>query len=263
MDWWAKHSSRSNPERILQSKTGVLPRPIIALTSQVGEVAVVRTPVSYKCGWGSNKTNPHPNLPGVNILVWYVILQAGCIYPWKECACVIQLAHFPRSFGEREQPLLSRKAKFTDAGEGLNIIRTITHPNLPSIREGAHVVVQSLLSPRLLNSTSLRGNSHSARSNPERILQLKTGWVKPNNNNMDCRVALAPRKDAQPVVLPTSQNTFTPDAQFARSPRPIGEREQLFLSRQAKVTDAGEGLKVFKTIPHPTPLKKFIIKIFK
>ena len=204
------HSSRSNPERILQSKTGVLPRPIIAPTSQVGEVAVVRTPVSYKCGWGSNKTNPHPNLPGVNILVWYVILQAGCIYPWKECACVIQLAHFPCTFGEREQPLLSRKAKFTDAGEGLNIIRTITHPNLPSIREGAYVVVQSLLSPRLLNSTSLRGNSHSARSNPERILQLKTGWVKPNNNNMDCRVALAPRKDAQLVVLPTDPNIYPP-----------------------------------------------------
>ena len=36
-------------------------RPIIALTSQVGEVAVVRTPVSYKCGWGSVKANPHPN----------------------------------------------------------------------------------------------------------------------------------------------------------------------------------------------------------
>ena len=36
-------------------------RPIIALTSQVGEVAVVRTPVSYKCGWGSVKANPHRN----------------------------------------------------------------------------------------------------------------------------------------------------------------------------------------------------------
>ena len=96
------HLSRSNPERILQLKTGVPPCPIIAPTSQVGEVAVVRTPVSYKCGWGSDKTNPHLNLPGVNILVWYVILQAGCIYPWKACACVIQLAHSPRSFGERD-----------------------------------------------------------------------------------------------------------------------------------------------------------------
>ncbi len=55
------------------------PRPIIAPTSQVGEVAVVRTSVSYKCGWGLNKTNPHPNLP-----------QLG-----KECACVVRLAYIP------------------------------------------------------------------------------------------------------------------------------------------------------------------------
>ena len=34
------------------------PRPITAFTSQVGEVAVVRTPVSYKCGRGLNKTIP-------------------------------------------------------------------------------------------------------------------------------------------------------------------------------------------------------------
>ena len=144
----------------------------------------MRTPVSYKCGWGLNKTNPHPNLPGVNILVWYAILQAGCIYPWKEWACVIQLAHIPRP----------------------------------------------------LKTTSLRGNSHSTRSNPERIIQLKTvGWVKPNNNNMDCRVAPAPRNDIQ----------------LTHTPRPFGEREQLFLSRQAKVTDAGEGLNIILTITHP------------
>ena len=105
-------------------------------------------------------TITHPNLPGVNILVWYAILQAGCIYPWKEWACVIQLAH-------------------------------IHHP---------------------LKFSSLRGNSHLARSNPERITQLKTGCVKPNNNTIDCRVALAPRNDTQLVGLPTSQNTFTPDA---------------------------------------------------
>ena len=151
------------------------PRPITAPTSQVGEVAVVRTPVSYKCGWGSNKTNPHPNLPGVNILVWYAILQAGCIYPWKECACVIQLAHIPRP----------------------------------------------------LKTTSLRGNIHSARSNPERITQLKmVGWVKPNNNNMDCRVAPAPRNDIQ----------------LTHTPRPIGE---------SGFADAGEGLNIILTITHP------------
>ena len=144
----------------------------------------MRTPVSYKCGWGSDKTNPHPNLP-----------QLG-----KECACAARLAHIPRP----------------------------------------------------LKTTSLRGNIHSARSNPERITQLKTvGWVKPNNNNMDCRVAPAPRNDIQLVGLPTSQNTFTPDAQLAHIPRPFGEREQLFLSRQAKVTDAGEGLKNYLFTQHP------------
>ena len=38
------------------------PRPITAPTSQVGEVAVVRTSVSYKCGWGSNNKNLTPSL---------------------------------------------------------------------------------------------------------------------------------------------------------------------------------------------------------
>ena len=90
------------------------PRPIIAPTSQVGEVAVVRTSVSYKCGWGLNKTNPHPNLP-----------QLG-----KECAYVARLAHIPRP----------------------------------------------------LKITSLRGNIHSARSNPERITQLKTVDISLNCN---------------------------------------------------------------------------------
>ena len=148
-------------------------RPIIALTSPVGEVAVVRTPVSYKCGWGSNKTNPHPNLP-----------QLG-----KECAYVARLAHIPRP----------------------------------------------------LKTTSLRGNIHSARSNPERITQLKmVGWVKPNNNNMDCRVAPAPRNDTKLVGLPTSQNTFTPDAQLTYSPRPLWERVE-FVSELCELRNSREG----------------------
>ena len=159
----------------------------------------MRTPVSYKCGWGSNKTNPHPNLPGVNILVWYAILQAGCIYPWKEWACVIRLAHIPRP----------------------------------------------------LKTTSLRGNIHSARSNPERITQLKmVGWVKPNNNNMDCRVAPAPRNDTKLVGLPTSQNTFTPDAQLARSPRPLWERAE-FVSEPCELRNSGEGLKNYHSNHYP------------
>ena len=48
----------------------------------------------------------------------------------------------------REQMFLSRQAKATDACERLNIIPTITHPNLPSIREGVRVVVRFAHSPR-------------------------------------------------------------------------------------------------------------------
>ena len=156
------HSARSNLERILQLKTlvcvefynnmdcrvaraprndiqsvvlptnpsiyprndaqpGVPQRPITAPTSQVGEAAVVRTLVSYKCGWGSNKKFP----------------------------------------------------------------------------------------PCPLKFMSLRGNSHSARSNLERILQLKTvGLAEPDNKYMDCRIAPAPRNDAKLVGLPTSQNIY-------------------------------------------------------
>ena len=56
---------------------------------------------------------------------------------------------------------------------------------------------------------SLRGNSHSARSNLERIIQLKTvGLAEPDNKYMDCRVAPAPRNDAKLVGLPTSQNIY-------------------------------------------------------
>ena len=114
--------------------------PITAPTSQVGEVAVVRTSVSYKCGWGSDNKK---------------------------------------------------------------------------------------LPPRHRKTTSLRGNSHSTRSNPEQISQLKNvGCVKPNNNNMDCRVAPAPRNDIQ----------------LTHTPRPFGE---------SGFADAGEGLKNYHFIQHP------------
>ena len=49
------------------------------------------------------KISTHPNLPRVNILVWYVILQAGCIYPGKECAFDVQSARSPRPLWEREE----------------------------------------------------------------------------------------------------------------------------------------------------------------
>ena len=137
------------------------PRPIIAPTSQVGEVAVVRTLASYKCGWGSNNKKLTPSLT----------LPAG-----ERTRVVVRLAHIPRP----------------------------------------------------LKITSLRGSSHSARSNPEHITQLKTvGWVKPNNNNMDCHVAPAPRNDARPGV----------------TPRPLWE---------SGFADAGEGRNINRTITHPS-----------
>ena len=49
---------------------------------------------------------------------------------------------------DREQLFLSRQAKVTDAGEGLNIFLTITHPNLPSYREGTRADAKLARSPR-------------------------------------------------------------------------------------------------------------------
>ena len=89
------------------------PRPINAPTSQVGEVAVVRTPVSYKCRWGLNNVNYTPSLT----------LPAG-----EGTRVVVQFAPSPRTFGEREQLFLSRQAKVTDAGEGLKNYHSIQHP---------------------------------------------------------------------------------------------------------------------------------------
>ncbi len=88
------------------------PRPIIAFPSQVGEVAVVRTPVSYKCGWGLNNVKSTPSLT----------LPAG-----EGTRVVVQFAPSPRTFGEREQLFLSRQAKVTDAGEGLKNYHSIQH----------------------------------------------------------------------------------------------------------------------------------------
>ena len=198
------------------------PRPIIAPTSQVGEVAVVRTPVSYKCGWGLNNVKYTPSLT----------LPAG-----EGMRVVVQFAPSPRTFEEREQLFLSRQAKVTDAGEGLKNYHSIQHPPTPFgyfPRKGGRCNSAQLAHiHHPLKFSSLRGNSHSTRSNPERITQLKTvGWVKPKNNNMDCRVASAPRNDTQPVslltkkpniyprndaklvVLSTNQNTFTPDVKL-------------------------------------------------
>ncbi len=198
------------------------PRPIIAFPSQVGEVAVVRTPVSYKCGWGLNNVKSTPSLT----------LPAG-----EGTRVVVQFAPSPRTFGEREQLFLSRQAKVTDAGEGLKNYHSIQHPPTPfgyfPRKGGRSGSVRLAHIHHPLKFSSLRGNSHSARSNPERITQLKNaGWVLPNNNNMDCHVAPAPRNDTQPVslltkkpniyprndaklvVLPTNQNTFTPDVQL-------------------------------------------------
>ncbi len=62
------------------TKPGVTPRPITALTSQVGEVAVVRALASYKCGWGSDNKKLTPSLT----------LPTG-----EGARVVVQLAHSP------------------------------------------------------------------------------------------------------------------------------------------------------------------------
>ena len=82
--------------------------------------------------------------------------------------------------------------------------------------------------PRPLKFMSLRGNSPSARSNLERIIQLKTLVCVEFYNNMDCRVAPAPRNDIQPVVLPTNPNIYPRnDAQtgsFTYQPKHLPQR---------------------------------------
>ena len=128
------------------------PRPITAPTSQVGEVAVVRTSVSYKCGWGINnvKYTPTLTLPageGTRVVVrlahiprplleMVIILKESApilTFPRREGMRVVaQLAHSPRPFGEREQLFLSRQAKVTDAGEGLKNQQLKQHPLPPS-----------------------------------------------------------------------------------------------------------------------------------
>ena len=62
-------------------------RPIIAPTSQVGEVAVVRTSVSYKCGWGSNNKKLTP----------FLTLPAG-----EGTRADAQLTYSPRPFGRAD-----------------------------------------------------------------------------------------------------------------------------------------------------------------
>ena len=78
------------------------------------ERAVVRTPVSYKCGWGADKTNPHPNLP-----------QLG-----KECARGAQLTYSPRPIGERVE-FVSEPRELRNSGEGLKNYYLKQHPPTP------------------------------------------------------------------------------------------------------------------------------------
>ena len=119
--------------------------------------------------------------------------------------------------------------------------------------EGMHAVVRLAHLHHPLKFSSLRGNIHSTRSNPEQISQLKNvGWVEPNNNCMDCRVAPAPRNDTELVGLTTSQNTFTLDAQLTYFPRPLWERAE-FVSEPCELRNSGEGLKNYHSIQHPPP----------
>ena len=134
-------------------------------------------------------------------------LQSG-----KECACVVKSTCLPRPIGERAE-FVSELCELRNSGEGLKNYSLKQHPPTTSghfpRKGGRRGGAQLAHIHHPLKFSSLRGNIHSTRSNPEGISQLKTvGWVKPNNNNMDCRVASAPRNDAKLVGLPTNPNIY-------------------------------------------------------
>ncbi len=123
-----------------------------------------------------------------------------------------QLARSPRPIGERVE-FVSELCELRNSGEGLKNYSLKQHPPTTSghfpRKGGRRGGAQLAYIHHFLKFMSLRGNIHSARSNPEGITQLKTvGCVKPNNNNMDCRVASAPRNDAKLVSLPTNPNIY-------------------------------------------------------
>ena len=123
-----------------------------------------------------------------------------------------QLARSPRPIGERVE-FVSELCELRNSGEGLKNYSLKQHPPTTSghfpRKGGRRGGAQLAYIHHFLKFMSLRGNIHSARSNPEGITQLKTvGCVKPNNNNMDCRVASAPRNDAKPVVSPANSNIY-------------------------------------------------------
>ena len=216
----------------------------------------------------------HPNLPSNR--------EGICV--------VVQLTHTPRPLREREE-FVSELCELRNSGEGLTDtnsntkyvviqsptsiqgrripktfkVKEILQANAFRMTALLEVSPTSADSILLQNSTSLRGqmfglvsettgmaslrgNSHLARSNPEQILLSKTvGWVKPNNNNMDCHVAPAPRNDAELVVLTTNQDIYPRnDAMLGTFPRPFGERKefQVELKRNLEIRVRGCQLKL-------------------
>ncbi len=95
------------------------------------------------------------------------------------------------------------------------------------------------------------------RQHANPLAPLGRGLGRGADINMDCRVASAPRNDTERVGLPTSQNTFTPDAQLARSPRPIGERAE-FVSELCELRNSGEGLKNYHSNHYPLRVMSWI-----
>ena len=87
-------------------------RQIIASTSQIGEVAVVRMSVSYKCGRGSDKTNPHPNLPPTG----------------EGTRVVAQLVHSPRPLRKREEFQVELERNLEIRVRGSNNRKLLPHP---------------------------------------------------------------------------------------------------------------------------------------
>ena len=74
----------------------------------------MRTPVSYKCGWGSVKAIPHPNLPSYR----------------EGTRVVAQLTYSPRPFGERAE-FVSEPCELRNSGEGLKNYHSNHYPPTP------------------------------------------------------------------------------------------------------------------------------------
>ncbi len=112
------------------------------------------------------KISTHPNLPRVNILVWYVILQAGCIYSRKECAFDVQSARSPRPLWEREQFQVEPGRNLEIRVRGLNNKKLPPRPITAFTSQVGEVAVVRALASYKCGWGSVKANPHPNRLEP-------------------------------------------------------------------------------------------------